>query len=139
MSRSSLLREGKLPHIRIGEVKIEGPIAEPGGSREERAVFGPVGFQAEQALEQLQAFARRAFRRSLVDADRNRIETLYQKRLDEGAPARQAALDTVKLILCSPSFLYLREVTDEDKTQLNSHDLATRIAYALWRRHLTND
>ncbi|MEM1225163.1 MAG: DUF1592 domain-containing protein [Planctomycetota bacterium] len=132
VSRSSLLREGKLPHIRIGEIKIEGPIAEPGGSREERAVFGPGGFQADQALEQLQAFAHRAFRRPLENTDRVRIESLYQQRLDEGATPRQAALDTVKLILCSPSFLYLQELTDDGDTQLNDHDLATRIAYALW-------
>ncbi|MEM6778944.1 MAG: DUF1592 domain-containing protein [Planctomycetota bacterium] len=132
VSRSSLLREGKLPHIRIGEIKIEGPIAEPGGPREEIAVFGPGGFQADQALEQLQAFAHRAFRRPLENTDRTRIESLYQQRLHEGAAPRQAALDAVKLILCSPSFLYLQELTDDGDTQLNDYDLATRIAYALW-------
>ncbi|MEM9367232.1 MAG: DUF1592 domain-containing protein [Planctomycetota bacterium] len=132
VSRSSLLREGKLPHIRIGEVKIEGPIAEPGGALEEKAVFGPGGFQADQALNQLWAFARRAFRRPLEKADHERIESLYKQRMDEGDTPHQAALDTVKLILCSPSFLYLRELTDEDETRLNDHDLATRLAYALW-------
>jgi len=38
----------------------------------------------------------------------------------------------VKLVLCSPSFLYLSEITDESTTALNSYDLASRLAYAFW-------
>ena len=132
VSRVSILREGALPHIRIGEIKIRGPIAETGGSAEEVAVFGESGFQPESALEQLYGFAQRAYRRPLVEADRERIESLYSKRVAEKASARQAALDTVKLVLCSPSFLYLSEVTPEDEKNLNPFDLATRLSYALW-------
>ena len=36
VSRAHILRHGKLPHIRIGEIKVHGPIEEPGGGREER-------------------------------------------------------------------------------------------------------
>ena len=132
VSRSTLLREGKLPHIRIGEIKIHGPIAEPGGSKEELAIFGSEGFQAEKALEQLFAFARKAYRRPLNESDRQRISKLYNKRLSEKSTPRQAALDTVKLILCSPSFLYLSEITPEDQRELDAYDLASRLSYALW-------
>ncbi|MBU6178921.1 MAG: DUF1587 domain-containing protein, partial [Verrucomicrobia bacterium] len=62
VSRTHLLREGKLPHIRIDEVRIEGPLPEEGGRLEERAVFGEEGFQPDQAMEQLAAFATRAYR-----------------------------------------------------------------------------
>lgn len=132
VSRTHLLREGKLPHIRIGEIKIAGPVAEEGGSAEEVAVFGPGGFQAERALEQLLAFAERAYRRPLTEADRESIRRIHGKRLAEGATARQAALDTLKLILCSPSFLYFSEITDEKEAWLGGHDLASRLSYALW-------
>lgn len=132
VSRTHLLREGKLPHIKIGEIKIHGPIEEPLGGLEEQSVFGDSGFQAEHAIEQLNDFARRAFRRPLRDADRQRIERVYQKQLSADASPRQAALDTVKMILCSPSFLYLSEITDEDETLLKPHDLAARLSYALW-------
>ncbi|WP_238388536.1 DUF1592 domain-containing protein [Roseimaritima ulvae] len=132
VSRSTLLREGELPHIRIGEIKIHGPIEEPGGGNEERAVFGSEGFHAERAVEQLFAFAERAFRRPLEDSDRQRIERLYQQRLSEQATPRQAALDTLKMILCSPSFLYLSEITPEDENELRPFDLASRLSYALW-------
>lgn len=132
VSRTHLLREGALPHIRISEVKIQGPLPEEGGGAEELAVFGKEGFQPERALEQLHEFARRAFRRPLEERDRQQIRQLYEKRITEKATPRQAALDSLKLILCSPSFLYFSEVTDEKEKQLGPFDLATRLSYALW-------
>jgi len=130
--RGTLLREGKLPHIRISEIEIRGPLPEAGGSAEERAVFGEDGFVPDRALEQLEVFAARAFRRPLNEADRERIRALYEKRRREGAEPRRAALDALKLILCSPSFLYLAEVTPEDDPRLRAQDLAARLSYALW-------
>ncbi len=132
VGRAHLLKEGKLPHIRIGEIKIKGPLQEKGGSLEEIAVFGPGGFQEEKAVPQLYAFGEKAFRRPLDDKDRNRIEGTYRKRLEEKATPRQAALDTVKRILCSPAFFYLSEVTPEDERLLRPYDLASRLSYALW-------
>ncbi|WP_417850731.1 DUF1592 domain-containing protein [Thalassoglobus sp.] len=132
VSRTSLLREGALPHIKIGEIKVHGPIEEPGGGKEELAVFGEEGFQEDHAIEQLNAFAKRAYRRPLNERDQLRIETLYNKRLADQATPRQAALDTLKMMLCSPSFLYLSEITPEDQNELQSYDLASRLSYALW-------
>ncbi len=130
--RTHFLTEGKLPHIRIGEIKIDGPIAEPGGSAEEIAVFGEKGFQAKQALEQLYAFGVRAYRRPLTAADRTNIRKTYSARIAEKATPRQAALDTLKMMLCSPSFLYFSEITPEKETKLGPYDLASRLSYALW-------
>jgi hypothetical protein len=132
VGRSHILREGKLPHIRISEIVVQGPVAEPVGGAEEIAVFGPEGFKPERAHDQLFAFATKAYRRPLQDADRAPIRKLYEQRLAEKASPRQAALDAVKLVLCSPSFLYLSEVTQENDRRLRPHDLATRLAYALW-------
>jgi hypothetical protein len=132
VGRSHILKEGKLPHIRISEIIVQGPVAEPAGGAEEVAVFGKDGFQADRALDQLFAFAAKAYRRPLQDADRASIRKMHEKRLAEKAEPRQAALDVIKLILCSPSFLYLSEVTTEKDQRLQPHDLATRLAYALW-------
>ena len=132
VDRSRLLERGKLPHIRIGEIKIRGPLQEPNGRREEVAVFGPGGFAQETASDQLFRFAKRAFRRPLEDADRERIRATYEKIVASGQSHRQAALDTLKFILCSPSFLYLGEFTNESVTQLNDIDLASRLSYAIW-------
>ena len=132
VGRAHLLKEGKLPHIRISEIKIHGPVREMSGSAEEVAVFGKDGFKADRALEQLNAFAEKAYRRPLTAADRQPIRALYDQRLAEKASPRQAALDAVKMILCSPSFLYLSEITSESAKALKPYDLATRLSFALW-------
>ncbi len=132
VGRAHILKQGKLPHIRIGEIKIHGPLEEKGGGPEEMAVFGKKGFQPDQAIDQLYAFGERAFRRPLNDGDRDRIRKAYDKQIAEKASPRKAALDTLKMILCSPSFLYLSEITEEKKPLLNPYDLASRLSYALW-------
>ena len=132
VGRDNILKEGKLPHIRISEIVLQGPVSEPSGGAEEVAVFGSDGFQPDRALEQLFTFAAKAYRRPLQDTDRAPIRRMVAQRLAEKASPRQAALDALKLILCSPSFLYLSEVTPESERRLRPHDLATRLAYALW-------
>ena len=132
VGRAHILLEGQLPHIRISEIVVQGPVIEERGGAEEVAVFGPDGFQPARALDQLFTFATKAYRRPLLDADRAPLRQLYEKRIAEKATRRQAALDTVKLILCSPSFLYLSEVTQESDRRLRPYDLATRLSYALW-------
>lgn len=132
VSRTLLLQKGKLPHIRIDEIKVRGPLAESDGRREENAVFGQGGFVESRAIEQLETFAKKAFRRPLTDDDRSRIRKIYEGRLGEAAKPRDAALDTVKMILCSPSFLYFSEITEETKPSLGAYDLASRLSYALW-------
>lgn len=132
VSRTHLLKEGKLPHIRISEIKIAGPVPEAGGSAEEVAVFGERGFQPKEALDQLYSFGARAYRRPLTGADRAGIRKTYETRLRENATPRQAALDTLKMVLCSPSFLYFSEITSEKAPRLGPYDLAARLSYALW-------
>lgn len=132
VGRSHILKEGKLPHIRISEIKLHGPLKEEDGGKEEVAVFGKGGFNPDRALDQVFAFAEKAYRRPLNDADRAPLRKLYERRISEKATPRQAALDAVKLVLCSPSFLYLTEITDEKNVELGAYDLATRLSYALW-------
>jgi hypothetical protein len=131
VGRAHILKEGKLPHIRISEIAIHGPVPEAPGA-EEVAVFGKEGFQEAKALDQLNAFAEKAYRRPITDEDKKPIRALYEKRISEKAAPRQAALDALKLILCSPSFLYLCEITDESEKRLKPYDLASRLSYALW-------
>lgn len=132
VGRAHILKEGKLPHIRISEIAIHGPVPETPASVEEAAVFGKDGFQEAKALDQLNAFAEKAYRRPLTEEDKKPIRALYDKRIAEKAAPRQAALDALKLILCSPSFLYLSEITDESEKRLKPYDLATRLSYGLW-------
>lgn len=129
--RTHILTHGALPRIQIEEVKIHGPIADPDGRLEEINIFGDAGFDADRAIEQLHGFATKAFRRPLEPLDRERIDQFYQGRLATSENARAAGLDTVTMILCSPSFLYLHEQTGDDEDHLGAHDLASRLSYAL--------
>ena len=95
-------------------------------------MFGERGFQPKEALNQLYAFGARAYRRPLTSVDRATIRQTYDTRIREKATPRQAALDTLKMMLCSPSFLYFSEITDEKKPKLGPYDLASRLSYALW-------
>ena len=130
--RTDLLLKGKLPHIRISEIKIHGPLIETNGGVEETSVFGDNGFEPDRALEQLRNFAERAFRRPLSSVDRQQIADVYQQGLADKLSPRLAALDTIKMILCAPSFLYLPEITPEEEQQLRAFDLASRLSYTLW-------
>ncbi|MFM7750709.1 MAG: DUF1592 domain-containing protein, partial [Opitutaceae bacterium] len=94
--------------------------------------FGPEGFREDKALAQLETFAARAYRRPLNDADRAGIRRAFSAGVAANLTARQAALDTLKMILCSPSFLYFSEVTDEKDQRLGAYDVAARLSYALW-------
>lgn len=132
VSRTHLLRDHDLPHIRISDISIQGPVKEASGGLEEQAVFGKEGFKAEKAVEQLMSFAEKAYRRPLTDDDRKPIRAMYDKRIAEKATPRQASLDALKLVLCSPSFLYLSEITDESAKELKAYDLASRLSFALW-------
>ena len=132
VSRAHILQEGALPHIRIDEIKIHGPLHEDGGSHEEQAVFGSEGFQAQHAVEQLLVFARKAYRRPLSVADKSQIKRFYERQVEVTGSPRQAALNVIKMIICSPSFLYLAEVTPTQAPVLDAYDLASRLSFALW-------
>ena len=134
VSRSSLLREGALPHIKIGEIKVRWSGR---GSRLEEKKNRPFsaakGFRAIVHWSNCSPLANELTVVRSMNPIASRIESpSIKKRLSEKATPRQAALDTLKMILCSPSFLYLSEITAEDERELRPFDLASRLSYALW-------
>ena len=56
---------------------------------------------------------------------------IAEARETEGKSPRQATMDAMKGILCSPSFLYLVEPGQERGGKLGPYDLATRLSYFL--------
>ena len=72
-------------------------------------------------------FASRAFRRPLSDSERELFQsTLFEEVENPEAAVRRAIL----LILTSPSFLYLE--TDANANAPTQHQIASRLAFALW-------
>ncbi|MEM7600282.1 MAG: DUF1592 domain-containing protein [Verrucomicrobiota bacterium] len=130
-ARRIVLQYGKMPHIRIHEVQIRGPLYEEWPPKPQQVIFGEKGFQASKVNEILHQFAERAFRRPVSDGELQRFIKLADKRIAEGHSPRQATLDSIKGILCSPSFLYFDEAAKAEKGRLNAWDFANRLSYFL--------
>jgi len=130
-ARRIVLQHGKMPHIRMHEVKIRGPLYETWPPEPQEMVLGENGFEKKRQAEILEQFAERAFRRPVTEEELQRFVDLAETREAEGHSPRQATLDAIKGILCAPSFLYLHEASDPHRGLLGPYDLASRLSYFL--------
>jgi hypothetical protein len=80
------------------------------------------------AARLVQAFASRAFRRPLTDAEAAPYVALAEHELDGGASLLDALRVAFRGVLTSPRFLYM----DESPGRLPAHALAERLSYFLW-------
>lgn len=133
--RIAIISEGQLPHIRIDEVQIRGPIEFSLPTQSQLALFhGPPPTDAEwstqQAKQRIDSFASRAFRRPPTKTELASLTSFYESRRTIGENCEQAYVNTVKAILCSPAFLYFQNPADSSAT-LTDHGLAERLSYFL--------
>ncbi len=125
------LKYGKLPHIRIHEIEIEGPLYESWPSPAQRSVLGDRGFSKKHAGQLIKDFASRAYRRPASTEEWMHLMQFYENRIVTGESAFQAFKDTLKRVLCSPGFLFLNEPADAGG-RLDDYALASRLSYFLW-------
>ena len=125
------LRYGGLPHIRIHEVEIRGPFLDNWPPESHNVLFKEGRFSAERVGDDILSFAARAFRRPLTDTEEIQLLAFYDRRRSAGMPLFDAYKDTLKRILCSPGFIYLREPADEAGA-IDGYALASRLSYFLW-------
>ena len=129
-ARRVVLKYGKMPHIRIHEVKVRGPLFPQWPPEGQQQIFGDGEFDLPHTRRILKDFADRAYRRPARTDEIDRLVEIAERRRAAGQPPRQAVNDAIKAILCSPSFLYLAEPSEG--TALGPHDLAVRLSYFLW-------
>ncbi len=89
----------------------------------------------EQARRVVRAFAERAFRRPVLDAEVERLLTVFDKGVARGEPFAAAVRHPLKGALISPHFLFLVEPEPDDKdgvVPLADFPLASRLSYFLW-------
>ncbi|MDA0810306.1 MAG: DUF1592 domain-containing protein, partial [Planctomycetota bacterium] len=79
--------------------------------------------------ETLTRFIRRTFRRPATIDDVELYHAMVRDRLAKGECLEVAMNAAHRAVLCSPDFLFLVE----RGPQLNSHELAARLSYFLWR------
>ncbi|TWU00866.1 hypothetical protein Pla52n_42350 [Stieleria varia] len=131
LERIAVIHHGKLPHIRIHEVSIRGPIVEqwPPAGRSE--LLGGQPFAPDRVPDLLKRFADRAFRRPADNEEVARLIGLYEYRVQQGRSPLDAMKDAMKSALCSPAFLYLQPGPDAGDAKLSQHALASRLSYFL--------
>jgi len=140
--RKAIIRYGYLPHIRIHEVQIRGPLRPQAEDQESRdaanfALFGGVEFDEASPESNLRLLAERAYRRPVTDEEMNRLVALMEHQVSKGRTKLEAYGDAIKAVLCSPSFLYLQPMLDQDAkpekpASASQHAIASRLSYFLW-------
>ena len=126
-----VLKAYRGPKLRIWEIQIRGPFVKEWPPRGHDLMYGslkPNDLNREKIRERLRIFAAKAFRRPLRQGELSPIESMVNRKLDEGLEPLQALQLGFQTILCSTSFLYL----DENSGQLNDYALASRLSYFLW-------
>ena len=130
-NRNAMLKHGKVPQIRIHEITIKGPLVEDWPTASVAAIIPSGEFRADDAGQLIRQFASKAYRRPITDREYETLGRVYQRRAKTGHSTFQAFKDTVKAVLCSPSFLYLDPDCDSESEQISQHALAARLAYFL--------
>ena len=126
-----VLKAYKGPRLRVWEIQVEGPHIRTWPTVGHRALYGnltPDELNASTIAWQLEAFARKAFRRSPVNWELAPIHQLVANKLKEGVEPLQALQLGCQAILCSPGFLYL----NLGEGELSEVALASRLSYFLW-------
>lgn len=145
-NRFNAIKYGKLPQIQIHDVQITGPVIESWPTAAQTTLLGN-DFQRvvsngdlpdADLRSHVRRFASAAYRRTATEPEVDRIWNVIRRRRSDGASQLDAFADGIKVVLCSPNFLYLsppqEPPTDDTDLQHNLSDeqLATRLSYFLW-------
>jgi len=134
------------PGLAVQWVEVEGPLYDSWPPPSHRRIFGDLA-QAPapiynfrnrvevvsqdpeaDAARILRAFARRAFRRAVTDADLKPYLALVRAKLADKSSFEQAVRAGLIAVMVSPDFLFLREKPGK----LDDFALASRLSYFLW-------
>ena len=127
------IKHGRVPHIRIHEVQIEGPFYDEWPTASWKAIIGDETFDPRRTRKIIQKFATRAYRRLATRSEVNSLMEVVSVRIKKGHSPFEAMKDGLKAALCSPSFLYLEEQPlKADPSCLTDYALASRLSYFLW-------
>jgi hypothetical protein len=127
----------------LDQIVIEGPlsIAGPGNSPSRARIFScyptEAAADASCATEILSALARRAYRRPITDAERDRLVGLYETERGKGRDFEAGVQTGLAYILVAPQFLFRVEQDPADAApgtlyRISDLELATRLSFFLW-------
>ena len=138
-NRYYVLGHGKMPQIRIHRIKIRGPIYAAWPKPSQQALLGDLWSTVveneqnpgdAQWRAQLKRIAFKAFGTPASEASIDRVMAVLNGRITEGKTPAEAFADGVKVILCSPHFLY--HLPESEAGEKIAYPLASRLSYFLW-------
>ena len=125
----------------VAGIEIIGPLhITEEGPESYRRVFTRLpkpGEESAVARELLGAFASRAFRRPAEPVEIDKLGKLVDGVLAQKAPFVEAVSVGVQAILCSPAFLFRKELDPQNLKPgeirpLNDYEVASRLSYFIW-------
>jgi hypothetical protein len=132
-------------HHAVDWIELEGPLDATGELPPGRAKLYVCDPEPEGATDSICArrivheFMDQAWRRPVTDAEVDAVMSVYDSALAAGADVHEALALGVKRTLLSPWFVFRVEEPDSPTQPaaqpLSAHELANRLAYALWSRH----
>jgi mono/diheme cytochrome c family protein len=125
---------GTPPGVWIDWAELTGPEPNQSSKANEILFEKPKQWSHKKYVrEVLHRFATRAFRGEKPDPDfLDRLVGQYDSNIANGKKHREAIVDSLAIILSSPSFLYMVESTGNGSSLLTQNELAVRLSYFLW-------
>jgi mono/diheme cytochrome c family protein len=122
----------RYPILIIDSLTMRGPIVTEEEQRRRNECFAKEE-SLDAVREGFSRLARRAFRRPLYDNELETYINIVKGELEAGETFRDAVKTGMVAILCSKSFLFIAEGSEEaERNELNDWELATRLSYLLW-------
>ena len=122
--------------LQIRNLSAEGPLETRPASHFEILACTPGISQAEQTREVLTRLLRRGYRRPPTEKEVEQLTEFVASVQADGAIWEASIQEAIKVILCSPKFLFRLELDDRPKTPdpypIDEFQLASRLSYFLW-------
>ncbi len=129
--------DGK-PHakLQIRSLWSEGPLESRPDSHFKILECTPEISQAEQTREVLTRLLRRGYRRTPTEDEIEQLAQFVESIQSDGAVWEAGIQTAIKVVLCSPKFLFRLELDDRPQTPdpypIDEFQLASRLSYFLW-------
>ena len=123
--------------LQIRTLWAEGPLDTRPDTQLEILACTPDLPQIEQTREVLTRLLRRGYRRPPTETEIEQLTQFVQSIQADGAKWEAGIQQAIKVILCSPKFLFRLELDDRpqnpDPHPIDEFQLASRLSYFLWR------
>ena len=122
--------------LQIRSVWSEGPLETRPASQLKILACTPDILQSEQTREVLTRLLRKAYRRTPTVEEIEQLAQFVESVQADGAKWEAGIQQAIKVILCSPKFLFRLELDDRPQTEdvrpIDEFQLASRLSYFLW-------